>query len=79
MNLHPQTQIGTPSTHYEIGIGEGDCRRGYIEGGCVYTDLAADGSPAQDGTEKINVDEVVQLYGHHIVPLNEEVGAHVVF
>jgi chorismate mutase len=36
-------------------------------------DLAADGSPNQDGIGKIDVDGVVELYEHHIIPLTKEV------
>lgn len=36
-------------------------------------DLAADGSPNQDGTGKIDVDGVVELYEHYIIPLTKEV------
>lgn len=40
----------------------------------VYAqDLAADGSPNQDGTGKIDVDGVVELYEHYIIPLTKEV------
>jgi len=40
----------------------------------VYAqDLAADGSPNQDGIGKIDVDGVVELYQHHIIPLTKEV------
>jgi len=40
----------------------------------VYAqDLAADGSPNQDGTCKIDVDGVVELYEHYIIPLTKEV------
>lgn len=40
----------------------------------VYAqDLAADGSPDQGGAGKIDVDGVVELYEHHIIPLTKEV------
>ncbi|KAF9648169.1 chorismate mutase [Thelephora ganbajun] len=40
----------------------------------VYAqDLAADGSPNQDRTGKIDVDGVVELYEHYIIPLTKEV------
>ena len=40
----------------------------------VYAqDLAADGSPDQNGAGKIDVDGVVELYEHHIIPLTKEV------
>jgi chorismate mutase len=40
----------------------------------VYAqDLAADGSPNQDGTVKLDVDGVVELYEHYIIPLTKEV------
>ena len=40
----------------------------------VYTqDPAVDGSPNQDGMWKINVDGVVELYEHYIIPLTKEV------
>ena len=40
----------------------------------VYAqDLAADGSPNQDGMGKIDVDGVVELYEHYIIPLTKEV------
>jgi len=40
----------------------------------VYAqDLAADGSPNQDGVGKIDVDGVVELYEHYIIPLTKEV------
>jgi len=40
----------------------------------VYAqDLAADGSPNQGGLGKIDVDGVVELYEHYIIPLTKEV------
>lgn len=40
----------------------------------VYAqDLAPDGSPNQDGPSKIDVDGVVELYEHYIIPLTKEV------
>jgi len=40
----------------------------------VYAqDLAADGSPNQDGAGKIDVDGVAELYEHYIIPLTKEV------
>ncbi|KAF9781836.1 chorismate mutase [Thelephora terrestris] len=36
-------------------------------------DVAADGSPNQDETYKIDVDGVVELYEHYIIPLTKEV------
>jgi len=40
----------------------------------VYAqDVAADGTPNQDGTFKIDVDGVVELYEHYIIPLTKEV------
>ena len=40
----------------------------------VYAqDLAADGSPNQDGVGKIDVGGVVELYEHYIIPLTKEV------
>ena len=44
----------------------------------VYAqDVAADGTPNQDGTFKIDVDGVVELYEHYIIPLTKEVEVHV--
>ena len=44
----------------------------------VYAqDLAADGSPNQDGMGKIDVDGVVELYEHYIIPLTKEVEVRV--
>ena len=44
----------------------------------VYAqDLAADGSPSQDGPGKIDVDGVVELYEHYIIPLTKEVEVRV--
>jgi len=42
-------------------------------------DLAADGSPSQDGTGKIDVDGVVELYEHYIIPLTKEVEVRCMF
>lgn len=42
-------------------------------------DLAADGSPNQDGTCKIDVDGVVELYEHYIIPLTKEVEVSILF
>ena len=40
----------------------------------VYAqNIAADGSPNQDGIGKIDVDGVVELYEHYIIPLTKEV------
>jgi len=44
----------------------------------VYAqDLATDGSPNQDGMGKIDVDRVVELYEHCIIPLTKEVEVRV--
>ena len=46
----------------------------------VYAqDLAADGSPSQGGIGKIDVDGVVELYEHYIIPLTKEVEVRVCF
>jgi chorismate mutase len=46
----------------------------------VYAqDIAADGSPSQDGAGKIDVDGVVELYEYHIIPLTREVEVRVLF
>ena len=46
----------------------------------VYAqDLAADGSPNQDGVGKIDVDGVVELYEHYIIPLTKEVEVRLSF
>lgn len=45
----------------------------------VYAqDLAPDGNPNQDGPSKIDVDGVVELYEHYIIPLTKEVEVRVV-
>jgi hypothetical protein len=45
----------------------------------VYAqDFSADGSPTrQEGPWKIDVDGMVELYEHHIIPLIIEVGVRV--
>ena len=46
----------------------------------VYAqDLTADGSPSQDGMGKIDVDGVVELYEHYIIPLTKEVEVRILF
>ena len=39
-------------------------------------DLMVDRSPNQDGMGKIDVDGVVELYEHYIIPLTKEVEVH---